>query len=116
MLAKKKKNEVSESPSFEEAIAKLEEIVQHLEAGNVGLAESLKLYEEGSGLLKQGQRLLAEAEQRIEQVSGEDADGNPVLEPFEAAADRGKPRRVQAKSSRKKKEEDGRAGGEEELF
>ena len=116
MLAKKKKNEVSGSPSFEEAIAKLEEIVQHLEAGNVGLAESLKLYEEGAGLLKQGQRLLAEAEQRIEQVSGEDADGNPVLEPFEASADRGKPQRVRAKSSRKKKEEDGRAGGEEELF
>ena len=120
-MAKKKKTESSAPPSFEEAIEKLEEIVQHLEAGNVGLAESLKLYEEGAGLLKQGQKLLTAAEQRIEQVSGEDADGNPVLKPFEASADaaaedRDKPRRVRAKSSRKKKEEDDRAGGDKELF
>ena len=77
-MAKKKKHEAAASPSFEEALSQLEAIVAHLEEGNVGLAESLKLYEQGAALLKQGHQLLAEAEQRIEQVSGKDADGNPA--------------------------------------
>ena len=77
-MAKKKKNDPEISLSFEEALGKLEAIVQSLEEGKVGLEESLSLYEQGATLLKQGHQLLAEAEHRIEQVSGIDADGNPI--------------------------------------
>ena len=124
-MAKKKKNAASEPLSFEGAIAKLERIVEQLEEGNAGLAESLKLYEEGAVLLKQGHQLLAEAEQRIEQVSGEDADGNPVLESFEGSAaavaakqpaGRGKVSRTRAKQSGGKKARNVESPSETELF
>ena len=84
-MAKKKKNDPEISLSFEEALGKLEAIVQSLEEGKVGLEESLSLYEQGATLLKQGHQLLAEAEHRIEQVSGIDADGNPIVQPFPAS-------------------------------
>ena len=84
-MAKKKKNDPSTSLSFEEALGKLETIVQSLEDGKVGLEESLALYEQGAKLLKRGHQMLAEAEHRIEQVSGVEADGNPVLQAFPAS-------------------------------
>ena len=37
--------------SFEEAMKRLEEIVSHLEKGDIPLEESIRLFEEGSGLL-----------------------------------------------------------------
>ena len=37
--------------SFEEALGRLEEIVRHLEKGDLPLNDSLKLYEEGTGLI-----------------------------------------------------------------
>ena len=85
-MAKKKNNEPSNSLSFEDALGKLETIVQSLEEGKVGLEESLALYEQGAALLKQGHQLLTDAEHRIEQVSGVDADGNPILQPFAASS------------------------------
>jgi len=122
-VAKKKKSEQAPAPSFEEALSQLEAIVQHLEEGNVGLAESLNLYEQGATLLKQGHQLLAEAERRIEQVSGSDADGNPVLEPFsrssQGAKKRPSGRKVStkaAKDSGEKTARDEEAASESALF
>ena len=37
--------------SFEEAMKRLEEIVSHLEKGDIPLEESIRLFEEGSALL-----------------------------------------------------------------
>lgn len=69
-------------PSFEEALGRLDEIVRHLEKGDLPLSESLKLFEEGSGLLKNCSAMLDEAEQKVVKLKkGEDRQ--PVELPFE---------------------------------
>lgn len=69
-------------PSFEQALAQLETIVHELEEGEIGLAEALDRYEQGIRLLKQCYGLLERAERRIELLSGVDAAGNPITQPF----------------------------------
>jgi exodeoxyribonuclease VII small subunit len=73
----------AEAPSFEGALTALEQIVRDLEDGRLGLAESLARYEEGVKLLKQCHGMLERAERRIEVLTGVDAAGNPVTEPFD---------------------------------
>ena len=51
--------------SFEEAMKRLEEIVSHLEKGDIPLEESIRLFEEGSGLLALCSSQLEEAEQKV---------------------------------------------------
>ena len=88
-MAKKKKSAASGDKAqlrFEEALGELEQIVRELEDGTTGLAESLQRYEDGVKLLKSCYQLLENAERRIELLSGVDADGNPVTEPFDDAA------------------------------
>jgi exodeoxyribonuclease VII small subunit len=75
-----------ESPSFEQALASLEQIVRDLEDGRLGLTESLARYEEGVKLLRQCHELLARAERRIELLTGVDAAGNPVTKAFDDEA------------------------------
>lgn len=72
-----------ESPSFEQALAALETIVHDLEEGRLGLEEAVGRYEAGVKLLKQCHALLAQAERRIELLTGVDALGQPVTEPFD---------------------------------
>lgn len=67
-------------PTFEQARARLEQIVGQLEDGQIGLADSLALYEEGVRLLKQCYGLLERAERKIELLTGVDAQGNPLTE------------------------------------
>jgi exodeoxyribonuclease VII small subunit len=67
-------------PKFEAAMARLEEIVHALEAGNLSLDESLRVFEEGTGLLRLCTRRLEEAERRIE-ILMQDEAGERV-EPF----------------------------------
>lgn len=71
---------------FEHALKRLEEIVHSLEEGEIGLNESLQRYEEGVKLLRQSYELLQRAERRIELLSGFDAEGNPITEPFDDTA------------------------------
>lgn len=68
--------------SFEQSLARLEEIVKLLERGDAPLAESLGLFEEGAGLIKSCGRLLDEAEQKVVQLR-KSADGSPEELPFE---------------------------------
>lgn len=83
-MAKKKSNaEPSEKPGFEEALKRLEGIVHLLEEGDIELNEALTSYEEGVRLLRQSYDLLKHAEQRIELLSGVDAEGNPISRPLE---------------------------------
>ena len=58
-------------PKFEVALARLEEIVARLEAGEADLDEALKLFEEGIGLVKICDKQLKEAEQKLEQLHSE---------------------------------------------
>lgn len=71
---------------FEAALKRLEEIVRSLEEGDVGLNAALERYEEGVKLLRQSYELLQRAERRIELLSGIDADGNPITQPFDHSA------------------------------
>lgn len=54
--------------SFEEALARLETIVQQLERGDVPLEKSIDLYAEGDRLRAQCQTRLEAAQARIEQI------------------------------------------------
>lgn len=51
--------------SFEEALARLDEIVRQLESGDMLLSDSLALYEEGTGLIKTCSKMLDQAEQKV---------------------------------------------------
>ena len=77
--------ESGESPTFEEAIERLETIVDELESGSLSLEESIARYEEGMRLSKHLTRTLDAAEKRIERLTGgEDGDdGAPRTEPIE---------------------------------
>lgn len=81
---------MSDSPSevltFEQSLAKLDLIVRDLEDGQLGLEEALGRYEAGVGLLKHCYAQLRQAEQRILLLTGTDADGRPLTEPFEHTA------------------------------
>ncbi len=70
--------------TFEAALAKLESIVEAMEAGDTPLAELLAKFEEGSKLLKVCEARLKEAELKIE-VLKKQKDGSASLEKFAAA-------------------------------
>ena len=77
------KSDSKSSPSFEQSLQQLEAIVRQLEEGQLGLSEGLAEYERGIKLLKRCYDALEVAERRIEKLSGVDADGNPITEPFD---------------------------------
>jgi len=67
--------------TFEESLARLEEIVEQLEDGKLPLNESLVLYEEGIKLSRECNRQLTEVEGRLEALI---KDGGQVsCEPLE---------------------------------
>ena len=68
--------------SFEDSLARLEEIVKLLEKGDAPLAESLGLFEEGAGLIRVCGKLLDEAEQKVVQLR-KGPDGVPEELPFQ---------------------------------
>lgn len=67
--------------TFEESLQRLEQIVGALEAGNLPLEESLKVFEEGIALARHCARYLEEAERRIEILARDDA-GTMTTRPF----------------------------------
>ncbi|MEO0821344.1 MAG: exodeoxyribonuclease VII small subunit [Pseudomonadota bacterium] len=69
--------------SFEDALAELTRVVDALEGGEVPLDRSLALYERGEALRRHCEKVLADAELKVERiVSGR--DGTPATEPFDA--------------------------------
>lgn len=65
-----------ERPSFEEALTRLEEIVEELEDESISLEKSIDLYEEGIELSKLCTETLEEAELRIQKVAEKHTDEN----------------------------------------
>tara|TARA_R110002111_G_scaffold112223_3_gene172024 strand:+ start:170 stop:412 length:243 start_codon:yes stop_codon:yes gene_type:complete len=55
-------------PSFEDALTKLEAIVESMETGDVPLADLLAKFEEGNQLLKTCETRLKSAELKIEEL------------------------------------------------
>ena len=72
--------------TFEQQIARLEEIVAALEKGDAQLADSLKLFEEGTKLIAACSKQLDQAEQQVVKLM-KGADGAPVELPFEESED-----------------------------
>lgn len=72
------------APSFEDAMLRLETIVEKMESGDVPLAELLSQYEEGSKLLRICEHRLKAAELKIEQLKRQ-KDDSLRLEPFAAS-------------------------------
>jgi exodeoxyribonuclease VII small subunit len=68
---------------FEQALAQLEGIVHQLEEGSIGLSEALARYEQGVHLLKKCYEMLERAERKIEQLTGVDASGKPIVAAME---------------------------------
>ena len=67
---------------FEVALARLEEIVTELESGELGLEQSLKLFEEGVKLARICNARLEEAERKVE-ILLKDKAGKMTTMPFE---------------------------------
>ena len=57
------------NPSFEDAMARLEEIVKYLEGGNAPLDKSLAMFEEGVSLVKLCNSKLDTAEQKVKMLT-----------------------------------------------
>ena len=62
--------------SFEEAMKALEGVVSQLESGDVALEASIQLYERGAELKAHCQKKLAEAEEKVAQITL-DENGQP---------------------------------------
>lgn len=67
---------------FEAALARLEEIVEELEQGELSLDQSLKLFEEGVKLARLCSTRLEEAERKVE-ILLKDRSGKLAAKPFE---------------------------------
>ncbi len=70
-----------ESKTFEQSMARLEAIVRQMEQGNVPLEESLKLFQEGTGLVQTCTQLLDSAEMQVVKLM-KGPDGAPVEQEF----------------------------------
>ncbi len=67
---------------FEEAIERLEQIVETLESGDLALDESLKIFEEGMCLVSFCTKKLEEAEQKVT-ILIKESGGKWTQQPFE---------------------------------
>lgn len=63
------------APTFEEAMAELETIVERLEDGSTGLDEALSMFERGQRALAVCRAKLVEAEARLEELSAQQVAG-----------------------------------------
>ena len=69
--------------TFEQQLQRLEEIVAALEKGDVQLADSLSLFEEGTKLIAACSKQLDQAEQQVVKLM-KGPDGAPAELPFES--------------------------------
>lgn len=72
----------SRKMSFEESLRRLDEIVKHLEKGDLPLSDSLSLFEEGTKLMSSCSKMLDEAEQKVVKLR-KGTDREPEELPFE---------------------------------
>ena len=67
--------------TFEESMQRLEQIVRSMERGDVPLEESLKLFQEGTQLVADCEKLLENAQLQVKKVLAA-SDGSMILEDF----------------------------------
>lgn len=71
-----------ENKTFESNLMRLEQIVRAMERGDVPLEESLKLFQEGTELVRSCGKLLDDAELQVKKIMTA-SDGSPIEEVFE---------------------------------
>lgn len=73
-MGKKAKADHPESAelTYEQAVEQLEDLVERIESGQIGLEESIAAYERGAGLIARCREILDKAELRIEELSAKD--------------------------------------------
>ncbi|HKI74753.1 MAG TPA: exodeoxyribonuclease VII small subunit [Pseudomonadales bacterium] len=59
---------------FEESLARLEQLVQKMESGELSLEDSLKTFEEGIRLTRECQKALKDAEQKVRMLTEKNGD------------------------------------------
>lgn len=69
--------------TFEQSMARLEQIVRIMERGEAPLEESLKLFQEGTELVRNCNTLLENAQLQVKKIMTA-PDGSPVEEDFDA--------------------------------
>ncbi len=74
-----RKSTITRPMNFETAFKELESRVQKLEEENLPLEEALKVFEEGVALTRFCNQALNAAEQRLQELTADPADGIPVL-------------------------------------
>lgn len=79
--ATRKNDDKAAEPTFEQALARLEEIAHQLESGDLPLEQAIALAEEGAKLSQLCEEQLTSAEGKILQFV--ERMGRPELEPFE---------------------------------
>ena len=72
--------------TFEAAMQRLEQIVRAMERGDAPLDDSLKLFQEGTELVRSCAKMLDEAQLQIQKVMTA-PDGSPVMEDFADESD-----------------------------
>lgn len=70
------------NPTFEENMQRLEQIVRAMERGDVPLEESLKLFQEGTDLVRKCGKILDEAQLQVKKIATA-SDGTPIEEDFQ---------------------------------
>ena len=75
---RQRKKAIKAGLSFEQALARLEEIAESLETGDLSLEEAISLAEEGQRLVQSCEKQLTEAEGRIQRLV--ERSGAPGLE------------------------------------
>lgn len=68
--------------TFEQSMERLEQIVRAMEKGDVPLEESMKLFQEGTELVRSCEILLDEAQLQVKKITAS-SDGTPVEEDFQ---------------------------------
>lgn len=76
-------DDTQETPPFEEALGRLEAIVEDLEGGELTLEESIARYEEGMRLSRSLAKTLDEAEKRIEKLVEGRGEEPPATRPMD---------------------------------
>ena len=82
MATAKSANKKENTLSFEEGLARLDQIIATLEKDNVPLDELMKLYEEGVGHLRACNEQLDSAEQKVKMLHISPDGTTARLEPF----------------------------------
>lgn len=71
-----------QNQTFEQNMLRLEQIVRAMERGDVALEESLKLFQEGTELVRVCGKLLEDAKLQVSKITA-GPDGEPAEEPFD---------------------------------